>query len=291
MFQASDVTAIVVAYNSAAVLPACLKALRAEGAPVVVVDNASTDASAACAEAEGATVIRSLRNEGYGRGNGLGVAAATTRFVLVCNPDLVVSPGALANLLAAMAMYPQAGLAAPLIIEPDGRIFVQPRSLLSPDHLNQAARILVPDGPASIPFVSGACLLIERSLFDAIGGFDPNIFLYYEDDDLCRRLMDMGRAPLLVPGARVSHARGTSIAPAAGRGFKLRWHFAWSRHYIGRKYGLPAEPAWKAGWTMLRAVLNAMIFNAQGYERYAGSAAGSLAFRRGETALAREGLS
>lgn len=291
MFPASDVTAIVVAYNSATVLPACLKALRAEGVGVIVVDNASTDASAAVAEAEGANVIRSLRNEGYGRGNGLGVAAATTRFVLVCNPDLVISPGVVSGLLSAVATYPQAGLVAPLIIEPDGRIFVQPRSFLSPGHLNQAASSLIPDGPASIPFVSGACFLIERGLFNRIGGFDPNIFLYYEDDDLCRRLMDMRRAPLLVPAARVSHSRGTSTAPTPGHRFKVRWHFAWSRQYIARKYGLPAEALWKTGWTMMRAVLNAAIFNRAGYERYAGSAAGDLAFRRGETALAREGLS
>jgi N-acetylglucosaminyl-diphospho-decaprenol L-rhamnosyltransferase len=287
---ASDVTAIVVAYNSAAVLEGCIAALRAEGARVIVVDNASQDDSAARAAAAGAEVLLSPRNEGYGRGNGLGVAAARSRYVLICNPDITVGQGSLGALIAAAGRFPQAGLVAPLIVEPDGRRFVQPRSLLSPAHLNAARSVLVPEGPASIPFVSGACFLIDRSLFNAIGGFDPEIFLYYEDDDLCRRLMDQRRAPVLVPEAVVTHRRGSSSAPAPGSRFRARWHLAWSRGHVRARHGLPPV-GWPAiGWDLVRAALNLLVFRRAGFERYAGAAAGAIAARRGRSALEREGL-
>ena len=291
MFSAADVTAIVVAYNSAAMLPACLADLAAANVAVIVVDNASHDDSASVARAAGAQVVRSPHNQGYGRGNGLGIAAARTRFVLICNPDLLVGRGAIAALLDAAVLFPEAGLLAPLLIEPDGRRFVPARSLLSPDHLNQAGKALVPEGPASIPFVSGACFLIEKALFDAVGGFDPDIFLFYEDDDLCRRLMDLGRAPLLVPAATAVHQRGASSALVPGQRFRTRWHGAWSEAHVRAKYGLPPPSQVKLWWNRIRAWLNAALMRKSDHERYAGSVAGALAYQRGETALAREGLS
>ena len=290
MFSAADVTAIVVAYNSAAMLPACLAHLAAENVGVIVVDNASDDDSATVARAAGAQVVSSPRNEGYGRGNGLGIAQARTRFVLICNPDLLLGRGAIAALLDAAARFPEAGLVAPLVVEPDGRRFVPARSLLSPAHLNHAGRALVPEGPASIPFVSGACFLIEKALFDAMGGFDPDIFLFYEDDDLCRRLMDQGRAPLLVPAATALHQRGASSAPVPGQRFRTRWHGAWSEAHVRARYGLPPPSSGKLWWNRIRAWLNAALLRKADHERYAGSVAGALAYRRGETALAREGL-
>jgi N-acetylglucosaminyl-diphospho-decaprenol L-rhamnosyltransferase len=290
MFSAADVTAIVVAYNSAAMLPACLAHLAAENVGAIVVDNASDDDSTKVARAAGAQVVSSPRNEGYGRGNGLGIAAARTRFVLICNPDLLLGRGAIAALLDAAAQFPEAGMLAPLVIEPDGRRFVPARSLLSPDHLNQAGRALVPEGPASIPFVSGACFLIEKALFDTVGGFDPDIFLFYEDDDLCRRLMDIGCAPLLVPAATALHQRGASSASVPGQRFRTRWHGAWSEAHVRAKYGLPPPSQGKLWWNLLRAWLNAALLRKTDHERYAGSVAGTFAYQRGETALAREGL-
>jgi GT2 family glycosyltransferase len=290
MASASDITAIVVSFDSASVLGGCIAALKAEGAQVLVVDNASADDSAAVADRAGAAVIRSPKNEGYGRGNNLGLHAATTRYVLVCNPDLTVETGSLAALLDAAARFPDAGLWAPLVVEPSGRRFVQPRSVLSPAHLNAARNALIPDGPASIPFVSGACFLAERQTLLALGGFDPEIFLFYEDDDLCRRLMDRGRAPLLAPTAVVTHLRGESSTPTRARRFTARWHGAWSERYIRAKYGLPSPGVRPLAWNLVRAALNAAVLRFDAVARYSGSAAGAIAWLRGRRALERQKL-
>ncbi len=209
---------------------------------------------------------------------------------MICNPDAEARPGCVAALLAAAARFPDAGLWAPLIVEPDGRRFVQPRSLLAPSHLNQARAPLVPEGPASIPFVSGACFLAERGTLLAMGGFDSEIFLFYEDDDLCRRLMDVGRAPLIEPAAVVGHLRGKSAPPSRARRFKAKWHAAWSEAHVRARYGLPPPPVSALAWNALRAGLNALVLRFDDAARYAGAAAGAIAFRRGRRALAREGL-
>ncbi|WP_342106046.1 glycosyltransferase family 2 protein [Methylobacterium sp. SI9] len=283
--------AIVVAHDSAEVLSACLAALAGQHVPAIVVDNASRDASAAVAEAAGAQVIRNARNEGYGRANNRGVRAAeTAEHVLIVNPDVILRPGAVEALAAAARSWPDAGLLAPRLVEPDGRFFFQPRSLLAPYLTNPGGRLALPEGDACAPFLSGACLMMPRRLFLDLGGFDERIFLFYEDDDLCRRIAETGRAIIHVHAAEALHGRGRSSAPERGRVFRTRWHQAWSRAYVSRKYGLP-DPSLAALMTNLpKALLSALVLRRSGMERYGGSAAGALAFLRGRTALAREGL-
>ncbi|HEV7258511.1 MAG TPA: glycosyltransferase family 2 protein [Bosea sp. (in: a-proteobacteria)] len=290
MPPANPITAIVVTYDSAEVLPACLSALAAEGIPAIVVDNASDDASADIARAQGATVIANARNEGYGRANNHGVAASTTPYVLIVNPDVEIRPGAIAALLAAADRYPDAGMLAPRIVEPSGRVFLQPRSLLSPPHLNRTGSMPVPEGDACLPFLSGACLLIRREVFQSLGGFDPAIFLFYEDDDLCRRMRDAGHALIHVHEAEAAHGRGRSTAPSASRRFTARWHLAWSEAYVSNKYGLARPSLAAVVRNTAKAIGYGLILNQTKMAAHAGSAAGAIAWRRGATALERQGL-
>lgn len=230
--MSTDVTAIIVTYNSARVLPACVAALSAAGVPAIIVDNDSGDDTvtvAECAASNGADVrvIQTGKNLGYGRANNIGVRAATTLYILVINPDVVVQSGAVSTLLAAAESDPAHALCAPKIVEPDGRVF--------------DTRL----GPLG-PFASGACFLIRRDVFLRLGGFDENIFLFYEDDDLCRRLTDMNMPPVYIEGAVVMHDRGRSTGDhdrdtpleILVRGeFMRRYHQAWSRFYVLKKYG------------------------------------------------------
>ncbi|HZH52570.1 MAG TPA: glycosyltransferase family 2 protein [Microvirga sp.] len=287
----TSVTAIVVAFDSAHALPECLGALRADRVPTIVVDNASTDDSAAIAERQGARVIRNPRNEGYGRANNVGARAAETEFILVVNPDVIVEKGAVAALLDAAGRYSDAGFFAPKIVEPSGRVFFQPRSLLAPYLTNPTAKLALPEGEACAPFFSGACFLIRRDLFLNLGGFDENIFLFYEDDDLCRRVADSGSALIYVPQAVVRHGRGRSSGPKPGLVFKSRWHQAWSRAYVSRKYGLPNPAPGMFAVNAAKALAACLSCRRSLIERYGGSAAGALAFLRGQGALRQEGLS
>jgi GT2 family glycosyltransferase len=271
-------------------LPACLEALAGQGVTALVVDNASRDGTAGAAERHGARVLRNPQNEGYGRAANRGARAADTEFLLVMNPDIVLDPGAIEALVAAAQKYPDAGMLAPRIVEPDERFFFQPRSLLSPYLKNPGGRLVLPEGDCCAPFLSGACFLVRRELFLRIGGFDERIFLFYEDDDLCRRLADAGHALVHAHGAIARHARGSSSALQPGRIFTSRWHQAWSRAYVSGKWGLPNPAPGMAFVNALKALLALFSFRRGVVERYAGSAAGALAFLLGRTALGREGL-
>ncbi|MBA1156755.1 glycosyltransferase family 2 protein [Microvirga mediterraneensis] len=280
-----DVTAIVVTFDSAHALPECLGALRADGVPAIVVDNASTDGTAAMAEGQGARVIVNPRNEGYGRANNIGVRAADSEFVLIVNPDCIVDRGAVAALVDAARRHPDAAFFAPQIVEPSGRVFYQPRSLLAASLTNPGGKLVVPEGEACAPFFSGACFLIRREAFLRLGGFDENIFLFYEDDDLCRRVADSGSALIYVPQAVVRHGRGRSSGDKPGRVFTSRWHQAWSRAYVSRKYGLPNPAPGMFAINALKTLGASLTFQRKLVERYGGSASGAWAAMRGRKAF------
>ena len=220
-------TAIVVTFDSAHALPDCLDALQAERVPTIVVDNASLDDGGSRGR-RGREFIRNLRNEGYGRANNIGSRAAGTEFLLIVNPDVIVEQGAVAALLDAARRYPDAGLFAPQIVEPSGRVFFQPRSLLAPYLTNPRGKLVLPEGEACAPFFSGACFLVRRDLFLRLGGFDENIFLFYEDDDLCRRIADGGSSLVYVPqascGMGAGGRAGRSRAGSSGRAGTRRGH-------------------------------------------------------------------
>lgn len=283
-------TAVVVTHDSAAVLPECLEAFRQAGVSMVVVDNASQDDSITIAESFGAHVVRNVRNEGFGRANNRGVAAAEGDYVIIANPDLVLDESAFDALREAIGHYPDAGLFAPRIIETDGRVFFQPKSLLSPYLTNPPARLLLPEGDVCAPFLSGACFVMKRAFFCSLGGFDERIFLFYEDDDLCRRVADAGKALVWVQEAVARHGRGRSSSPQKGRIFRTRWHQAWSKAYVSRKYGLPDPAPMMFAINGIKAIGAACLLQRKLWERYGGSAAGAWAAICGRDALQHEGI-
>jgi GT2 family glycosyltransferase len=290
MSHRSAITAIIVSFESAGVLPACLEALQRNGVGAVVVDNASLDDSAGIGEAAGAFTIRNQLNQGYGRANNQGVMAATTPWVLIINPDVVLSGECVSELLKAAERYPDGAIFAPRLVEPDGRVFFQAQSLLSPAHFNRAKKgAATPEGDVCAPFLSGACLMVRRELFLAHGGFDTNIFLFYEDDDLCRRLGETGGL-IHVDAARAGHLRGGSSAPKKGRRFTTRWHMAWSHGYMSAKWGLPNPAIGGFLSNLFKTIGYRLLLKPEMVERHWGSAIGYLSWLRGRSALTRQGL-
>ncbi|MCA3322250.1 MAG: glycosyltransferase [Roseomonas sp.] len=243
------VCVVTVAYNSAAALRGMLGSLP-PGLGAIVVDNASTDDSAAVAEGAGARVIRNGANLGFGAGCNIGMDAAATEFVLLANPDTRLDGAAIARLVAAADAFPDAAILAPMLCDETG---ARVRSW----DVEQLHRRLLerkrdaepwPEGPLCAEFLSGACLLLRAS--DALR-FDEAFFLFYEDDAICAAARAKGRALVLVPDAVMQHAGGGSSAPSqALSAFKAR-HMAWSRlHYMALMRGDDAarREAWARVW-------------------------------------------
>ena len=226
-------TIIIVAYHSAGLLPDCLAAIP-PGCPVIVVDNASPDDSAEVALAARPDIhlIRAPRNLGFGRGANLGFAAATTEFALLLNADATLEPATVAGLIAAAARYPEAVLLAPEIIADDGRM--QFGHDLPHRRLN--GRVVEPVGDACCWYVGGSAMFVRLAPVRSVGGFDPDIFLYYEDDDLCLRLRAAGHALIHVAGVRVRHEGGASSAPSPRLDHWKAFHQGWSRLHLEARH-------------------------------------------------------
>ncbi|MEO0945966.1 MAG: glycosyltransferase family 2 protein [Pseudomonadota bacterium] len=236
----TEITVVTVAYNSMAVLPDMLASLP-EGLPVVIVDNspASDPALSALADRYGARLVRSEVNRGFGAGCNLGATAVETPFLLFLNPDATVEPGCLEALLAAGRDYPDASAFNPRMLDGKGRVSFKRRSNLLPDAPRLGAP---PETDMQVPVLSGAAIFVAKHLFDAVGGFDEDIFLYYEDDDLSLRLRERG--PLMhISGAVVRHNDGHSTvrSPETAR-FKA-YHLARSRVFAQIKHGVPRPRA------------------------------------------------
>jgi N-acetylglucosaminyl-diphospho-decaprenol L-rhamnosyltransferase len=284
------VVGLTVLHDSAAVTRSCLASFERAGVPVLAVDNASRDRSADIAEQAQVELLRHDRNQGYGRAMNAGLKRAGAPLVLLANPDITFEPGAVEALVAAAGRYPDAAIFGPRIVEPDGRLFFPRTSLLAPILRNPIRAKWTPEGDCCVPFLSGACWLVRRDVILALGGFDPEIFLFYEDDDLCRRVMEAGHSLVHVQDAVVRHVRGGSTAPAPGRIFRSRFHLAWSRAYVLKKWGIPDDPRPHVVRSGIKWLAAAATLNRRRMERHAGIIAGVLAFRRGERAVLREGL-
>lgn len=226
----SDVSAVIVSYNVRDLLLKCIASLRADGIQhIVVVDNASRDGSAEAARRAdpGVDVVALDENLGFGSGANRGVARTSTPYVVILNPDLEVEPGATKALVDVLDRMPDVGIAAPRIETPDGRLYPSARTF--PDMVDAAGhaflhfvwrsnpfsrryRMLDWDHAAAcdVDWVAGTHLVVRRTAWDAVGGFDEGFFMYLEDVDLCWRLQRAGWRVRYAPDARVVHAIGRS---------------------------------------------------------------------------------
>jgi hypothetical protein len=224
---------VIVTYNSRADIGPCLTSLAAMEdlrPPIVVVDNASTDGTAAYVRAQhpSVTLIEAGENRGFAHANNAGAAVLHADLLLFLNPDTLVPPGALSRLVEVMVEHPDAAIVGPRLVDGDGRpelSFGPPISPFGefrqkmllwmynrrvPLAVRHVERVTNVPGPRA--WVSGACLLIRRSDWDAVGGFDSRFFIYTEDVDLCTRVRRRGRTVWFSPAASVTHLRGQSAA-------------------------------------------------------------------------------
>jgi N-acetylglucosaminyl-diphospho-decaprenol L-rhamnosyltransferase len=224
----TGVSAVVVSYNVRDLLVQCIASLRADGIEhIVVVDNASSDGSADAARAADVEVVALDANVGFGSGANRGVARTGTPYVVICNPDLEVEPGANKALTEVLDGDDALGIVAPRIETPDGRLYPSARTF--PDMVDAAGHAFLHfvwrdnpfsrrykmldwdhSTPGDVDWVAGTYFMARRTAWDAVGGFDEDFFMYLEDVDLCWRMRDAGWGTRYEPAARVVHAIGRS---------------------------------------------------------------------------------
>lgn len=248
------VSIVIPVHNQIAYTFACLRSLAAHAGAtpfeVIVVDDASTDATAArLATVAGIRVLRNERNLGFVGACNAGAAAARGEFLAFLNNDTVVAAGWLEALLGCFEEEPDCGLVGAKLVYPDGR-------------LQEAGGIVFRDGsgwnygrfddPADprynfrreADYCSGAAILVRRELFAALGGFDARYApAYYEDTDLAFAVRAAGHKVFYEPRATVVHFEGVTAGTDTGSGMK-RYQVVNREKFVEKwKTALAAQPA------------------------------------------------
>ena len=233
-----NVTIVTVTYNSMAVLPDMLKSIPTETA-IVIVDNASSDTAElkSLAKDPNITLILNKKNKGFGEACNQGAAIAKTEFIFFLNPDAKIKNNTLIELERAAKDNPNALAMNPKIVKSNGKPYFKRSSHL----INRTSWMDRgwPIGNCWVNILSGAAFFIRAQAFYAVGGWDENIFLYHEEDDLCLRLKELGGDLLFVHDATVQHIRGASSPPSKAGSYFKGWHMGKSRVYATRKHNRP----------------------------------------------------
>ncbi|SDR75959.1 Glycosyltransferase, GT2 family [Friedmanniella luteola] len=218
--------AVVVNYGSSALLATNLTAVAAASPDldVVVVDNFTSAAELAavrtlCA-ARGWLLVASPTNVGFGSGVNLGARAALdagAEQLLLLNPDARLDGSALERLQRVVAADPMV-MVGPVVRTVDGRVWSDGTDLYLDRGSMRATRKRPTDPEPRVEmWLSGACLLLSRRLWDAVGGFDDRYFLYWEDVDLSRRVREAGGSLRVVREAEAVHDEGGTQGEGGGR--------------------------------------------------------------------------
>ncbi len=230
-----DVSVIVVTFNSAHCI-AGLSAAIADFDRIIIADNGSHDDTIAEVRQRlpQAQLLMNPVNLGFGAANNRALAAVTTPYALLINPDCLPNPGFSAGLAKAAAAFPDAAIIAPHLIRRGGELELSYRW---PDSLWRSGGPAA-SGPCCVGFVSGAAMLLNMDVMRTVGFFDETFFLYYEDEDLCQRVFDRHLQIVVVPDIQLTHlsrgsVRGNSPLTAE---FTRGYHHAQSKLLFEHKH-------------------------------------------------------
>jgi GT2 family glycosyltransferase len=242
-WSALELSIIIINWRSREFVRACLRTLEPELAAIRheiwVLDNASADGCGEMLAREFPEVrfVALPGNLGFARANNAGAHRSSGRRLLFLNPDTEVCPEAIRHLLACLDRQPLPGVVGAHLLNTDGTVQTSAVQAF-PTLLNQAldsewlrhcfpksglwgvAPLVSPSqGPQPVDVLSGACMLMERSVFDKVEGFTEDYFMYSEDVDLCYKCANAGFSNYYVPEARIVHHGGGSSSQSGSSVF------------------------------------------------------------------------
>lgn len=269
-----DVSVCIVNWNTRELLRHCLQSIRERTSglalEVVVVDNASSDGSTEMVERDFPEVklIASTENLGFARGSNLAAASSSGDFVLYLNPDTELVTNAIFGMWSFLKAHPDHGAVGCRLLNSDGSIqltcastFPTPRnelsSLLFLDRLfprSQACssrELNYWDHADSrdVDCLSGACMMLPRSLDQRLGGFDEHLFMYGEDLDLCWRISHEG-LPLHYLASEVIYHHEGAASKKKGRSFAPLFQRAANYYLLQKNFGPSAAWGYRSSVTI-----------------------------------------
>lgn len=302
-----ELSILVVSYRTRDLTLACLESIQATAGDlelqVLVVDNNSDDGSADAIAAAFPRyeLIPLEENIGFARANNLAAKRAEADSILLLNPDTLVWEGCLQALLACRKSHPEAGIIGGRSFYADGSLnptscwgrptawsvfcmatglgsLLRTSALFAPEGLGTWQR----DSQRCVDMVSGCLLMIDRALWNQLGGFDESFFMYGEDADLCLRVAALGKPCMITPEARITHYGGASERVRADKMVRLLGARTalYAKHWspLAARFGVRMTD----GWALSRKLALACLARIQPSHREGAKAWAEIWSRRAE---------
>lgn len=246
-----DLSIIIVNWNTKDLLRNCLVSIYRyppdRDFEVIVVDNASSDGSQIMVEREFPSVrlVKNSNNMGFSKANNQAIMLAKGEYVLLLNSDAEVLQGSIQALVSFLDDHRDVAIVGCRLVNADGVpeescgrvpsiVAVSATKLrrfgIKLRLLDKLASHILPAQTTEVDWVTGACLMAHRAHLLQVGGFDENIFMYFEDIDLCYRVKKLGKV-VFFPGAEVIHLKGASATGASNSIYRESQMYFYKKHF------------------------------------------------------------
>ena len=226
-----NLSVIIVSYKSDHVIENCINSIESE-IEIVVVDNSNNNKFKDRIETKYKNVkcILSKENLGMGGGNNLGIKNVKKDFALILNPDVALENNSMNEIMVASKEIHDFGIIAPISSKDE-----YPNYILKKNH------DFDPDKPFKVKSVDGYAMLLnlkKLKKIDNFNFFDENFFLYLENEDLCKRLLEKNENIYIVPKSKIHHLGGKAVDPKYKNEIEYlrNWHWMWSKFYFNKKH-------------------------------------------------------
>ena len=219
-----DITVVITTFKSGEKIKNCLNSISREYR-VLLIENSNDLKVKKNVEKEFSNVecVLTGSNLGYGKANNIGLKKVTTKYALILNPDTTLHPSALENFLKTAEKIKEFAIMGPYIQEEKNK---------------KNKNYLQNHSPVQVANVKGFAMFLNLSEFEEIGFFDENFFFYFEEIDLCKRVVDHGKKIYLVPDIKIHHEGGQAHDRSINMEMELsrNWHWMWSTFNYHKKY-------------------------------------------------------
>lgn len=249
-----DVSIIIVNYNTTDLLLQCVDSIvtntHGTSYEIIVVDNGSREDNLRLLRQDSrVNLIEQNDNLGFGRANNAGADVAKGEYLFLLNPDTILLNDAISILYNHIKANPSIGICGGNLYDSD-LVPIHSHDMLKPSILSELDTVFGhiyyklrygknswfnhSGKPMTVALITGADIMIKRETWNAVKGFDPSFFMYYEDSDLCTRVSDAGYLIVNVPQAEIIHLEGKSFHESivrseryfTGRSVYFRKHYS-----------------------------------------------------------------
>jgi GT2 family glycosyltransferase len=231
-----NLSAVIVSFKSDKVIDNCIRSIP-KSIEIVVVDNSNSKTFKDNLEKKYSNVkcILSSENLGMGRGNNLGLKHINSDYALILNPDLILHNDAISQIVNELQKNISFGILAPLSDNHDYPNYKIKKKDFK--NINDTSRF-------SVESVDGYAMVLNlKKLNEVLNDkkndcFDENFFMYLENDDLCKRIIEKGEKIFILPKSKVTHLGAKAVDPKYNYEVELsrNWHWMWSKFYFNKKH-------------------------------------------------------